>query len=170
MRSEKLHGFVLKRSNFGEADKILTVFSVEKGKAKLVAKGIRKIKSRRAPHLELFNLVELVIHNGKTFNIVTEAKTISTLKPDLKTTGYLFFVSEVLDKLLPEDQPHQEIYNSLVDILPTLSENTVKKFVVEILWELGYLPRGDYPKLGVSTFVESIIEKPLKSKKFLEEI
>ena len=50
MKVEKLQGFVLKRTNYGEADKILTVFTKERGKIKVLAKGVRKIKSRRAPH------------------------------------------------------------------------------------------------------------------------
>ncbi len=170
MRAEKLQGFVLKRSNYGEADKILTIFTRENGKIKVIAKGIRKIKSRRAPHLELFNTVEIMVHTGSSLNIITEAKTLTTSEPDLKTTGYLFFISEVLDKLLPENQSHPEAYDLLMKYFPKIDESTTKKFVVELLWDFGYLPRGQYPELGISTFVESVIEKPLKSKKFLEEI
>lgn len=170
MRAEKLVGFVLKRTNFGEADKFITIFTREKGKIKVLAKGIRRINSRRAPHLELFNEVEIMVHEGRIFNIVTEARAFSTLKPDLKTTGYLFYISEVLDKLLPENQPHPESYTLLLQFLPNITETRVKKFTIELLWDLGYLPKGNYPKQGISDFVENIIEKPLKSKKFLEEL
>ncbi len=143
---------------------------------KILAKGVRRIKSRRAPHLELFNQVELVIHEGKTFQTVTEAKVVndqSNLKSDLKLSGYLFYLSEVIDKILPEHQPHPEIFGSFLSILGDLrgnSEEKVKKFVVQLLWNLGYLPKGEYPKLGVTTFVENIVEKRIRSKKFLEEI
>lgn len=170
MRAEKFQGFVLKRSNFGEADKLLTIFTRESGKIKVIGKGIRKIKSRRAPHLELFNIVDIMVHTGTSLNIVTEAKANSNFAPDLKTTGYLFFISEVLDKLLPEDQAHPDIYVSLLTLLPDITEQTTKKFVVDMLWDLGFMPRGEYPQLGISSFVETLIEKPLKSKKFLEEI
>lgn len=171
MRAEKLVGFVLKRTNFGEADKFITIFTREKGKIKVLAKGIRKIKSRRAPHLELFNTVEIMVYEGKTFNIVTEAFTLA--RPglaNLEQIGYFFYTSEVLDKLLPENQPHPESYSLLLQFLSNITETSVKKFTIELLWDLGYLPRGDYPKQGISSFVESLIEKPLKSKKFLEEL
>lgn len=213
-RSEKLHGVILKRSNFNESDKIITIFTKEYGKIRSLAKGVRKIKSRRAPHLELFNQVEIYIHHGQTFDLITEAATIenySGLKKELKLSGYLFYISEILDRILPENQPHEEVYLALLscvhDLLivilgsvatpespkpgtgaildavrwsPDLTRMTeekykqaqdrVKQFIVQLLWNLGYLPHGQYPKQGITTFVEEIIEKPIKSKKFLEEI
>ena len=173
MRSRRVTGIVLKRSNFGEADKIVTIFTKEEGKIKVLAKGIRRLKSHRAPHLELFNLVELVLHNGKTFSTVTEAKTVadhSVLKANLKITGFLFYLSEFLDKILPEHQPHPDVFIGLLAALPSLDESKVKTFIVESMWNLGYLPYGEYPKNGVTDFVESIVEKRINSKKFLEEL
>ena len=138
-----------------------------------MAKGVRRIKSRRAPHLELFNHVELVLHTGKTFDTITEAKIIddySMLKQQLKLSGLLFYLCEVIDKILPEHQPHPELFEIFLKSLPNLNQDKVKKFVVELLWNLGYLPKGEYPKLGITQFVENIVEKRIRSKKFLEEI
>lgn len=158
---------------------MITVFSKELGKIKILAKGVRRIKSRRAPHLELFNHVELELHEGKTFPTVTEAKIIndySPMKSDLKLSGYLFYLCEVIDKILPEHQPHPEVFVLFLSVLSNLSnletnpQEQVKKFVVELLWNLGYLPKGQYPKLGVTEFVENIVERRIRSKKFLEEI
>lgn len=174
MRSSKTEGVILRRTNFGEADKILTVFTSDLGKIKVVARGVRRIKSRRAPHLELFNRVELVLHHGQTFDTITQAKVLSDFanhKADLKTTGLLFYLAEVLDKILPEHQPHREVFaNLLLTVSQPLSPDTVKKFVVQLLWDLGYLPVGEYPKLGATDFVESIVEKRIRSKKFLDEL
>lgn len=170
LNSSKVEGVVLARRNFSEADKIITLFTREQGKMKVVAKGIRRIKSRRAPHLELFNHVSLVLHRGKTFDVVTEAKTISKIKVDLKIAAYLFYLCEVFDKILPEHQPHEEIFLNFLKILKNLNEKTVKNFMVQSLWSLGYLPKNQYPKLGVTNFVESIVERKIRSKKFLEEI
>ncbi|MBI4099768.1 DNA repair protein RecO [Candidatus Microgenomates bacterium] len=174
MRHFKTSGLVLRRGNFGEADKIITIFTPNLGKIKAVARGVRRLKSRRAPHLELFNLVELVLHHGQTFDTITEAKIINDFaeaKKDLKLTGYLFYLAEVLDKILPEHQPHPEVFTAAQTTLAApLSDAAVKKFVVQLLWDLGYLPKGEYPKLGATDFVESVVEKRIRSKKFLEEI
>lgn len=173
-RKEKLQGIVLRRYDFGEADKIVTVFTRERGKIRLLAKGVRRIMSRRAPHLEIFNYVELYIYHGKNFDSISEAKTIedfSEIKKDLDLCGYGFYLMEVVDKLLPEEVPHEEIFDKLYKSLKNLNgEKTVKEFVVELLWELGFLPRGEFPKQGVTSFVEEIAERKIKSKKFLEEI
>ncbi len=186
MKLEKLHGVVLKRINYADADKIITVYTAEKGKVVLLAKGIRKIKSRRAPHLELFNLVRLTVHPSKSFGIITEAKVdndYSTIKSNLMLSGYLFYIAEVIDKLLPEYQSHPEILDLLLNTLTSLgnlnrktadqgkkSQEIVKQFVIPLLWILGFLPHGEYPKIGVSAFVESLIERPIKSRNFLEKI
>lgn len=179
MRSYKVEGVILKRSNFSEADKIVTVFTKQLGKIKVLAKGVRRIKSRRAPHLELFNRVELILHLGKTFDLVTEVRVIddySAPKSNLTLSGYLFYLSEVLDKILPEHQPHPELFAMFLIVLGDLgnqganAQEQVKHFIVQLLWNLGYLPNGQYPKIGVTTFVEDVVEKRIRSKKFLEEI
>lgn len=170
LNSSKVEGIVLSRRNFSEADKIITLFTRQNGKMKVVAKGVRRIKSRRAPHLELFNYVSLVLHKGKGFDTITEAKTISRVQADLKIAAYLFYLGEVVEKILPEHQPQEEVFNSLVEVIKSPDERKVKDFVVKLFWALGYLPTGQYPKLGVTDFVEQIIERPIRSKKFLEEI
>lgn len=178
MRQRKVTGIVLKRVNFREADKIFTILTREEGKISVVAKGVRRIKSRRAAHLELFNLVQISLHEGRGMPLVTEAKlqdSFPEAKADLKTSGYFFYLAEVVDKLLPDNQPHPEVFDLLLSTLGSLSkqvnaEGEVKKFVIQLFWNLGYLPKGEYPKIGVTAFVEEIIEKRIKSRKFLEEI
>lgn len=183
-RRQKLVGIVLRRSDFGEADKIVTIMSKEKGKVRLLAKGVRKIKSRRAPHLELFNQVDVSVHSGKTWNIITEANTIqdfSEIKANLELTAFGFYLAEVLDRLLPEEEPHEKVYFSYIGALRELcelkketgnkkAESIIKEFVIQLLWELGFLPRGEFPKEGVTNFVEEVIERRVKSKEFIEEI
>ena len=167
MLSSKLHAIVLKRSNFGEADKMVTVFSLESGKVSLVAKGVRRIKSRRAPHLEPLSEVTIVTHK----NIITEAKSNSRNNHNLSSLGHAFYATEIVDKLLPAEQPHEDIYHLLSNLIKNdVSENKVKEFTLKVLWSLGYLPRNTYPKIGITTFVEQIAEKRIRSKKFLEEI
>lgn len=62
MKTVKTLGIVLKGSNFGEADKILTVFTLSLGKVKVMAKGIRKIRAHLCGSLEPFMLVDLQLY------------------------------------------------------------------------------------------------------------
>lgn len=178
MKNSSVCAIVLKRSNFSEADKIVTLFTRERGKIKVVAKGTRRIKSRRAPHLEPFNLVDIVLHKGKNFDLITEAKSseqYSLSKENLEKTAYLFYICEVLDQIMPEEQAHPEVFEILVQTLGQFDESDnpqklVKEFVVQLVWSLGYLPKGEYPQDGVTNFIEQISERKIRSKKFLEEI
>ncbi len=173
-RVSKIQGIVLKRVNFGESDRVVTVFSRERGKMSVVAKGVRRIKSRRAPHLEPLNEVSLIIHKGRNFDLVSEAKGLHrpTLQDDLKSLSFALYAAEIIDKLLPEDEPHEEVYGLLRDFLENkeLTENKVKEFTLELLWQLGFLPRGQFPKVGVTNFVEQVAEKRIRSKKLIEEV
>ena len=54
-RTYKTEGIILKRINFGEADRILTSYTKHFGKISLLAKGVRKITSRKGGNIELFN-------------------------------------------------------------------------------------------------------------------
>ena len=55
IRTYKVNAIVLARRNIGEADKLITLFTKEYGKKKVLAKGIRRVSSRRAPYLEQFS-------------------------------------------------------------------------------------------------------------------
>ena len=74
VRDLRTLGYVLRRTNFGEADRILNVITPE-GKLAIIAKGVRKEKSRLAGSIELFSLVELNVHFGKgEMGVLTGAK------------------------------------------------------------------------------------------------
>ena len=168
MLSSKLQVIVLKRINFGEADKIVTVFSREQGKLSLVVKGVRRIKSRRAPHLEPLSETKLIIHG----NHITDAKKIFSGDFNLKSLGFAFYGAEVVDKLLPDNEPHASVYELLRNFLRTkeIDEGKVKEFTLQLLWTLGFLPHGQFPKEGLNNFVEQVAEKRIKSKKLIEDI
>jgi len=63
-RSYKAEGIILKRINFSEADKILTIFTKRHGKVRAIAKGVRRLTSRKAGSVELFNQAGLFLLEG----------------------------------------------------------------------------------------------------------
>ena len=113
MVSRKLSGFIIKRTNFGESDKILTLFTKEEGKIKVIAKGTRKMKSKFSGHTELMSKANFVISKGKTFGIVTEVdleENFVGLNLNLKNLKNLYFIIEVIEKSLPEKYPAPELF------------------------------------------------------------
>ena len=73
MGSFGVAGIIIKRKNFSESDRILTVMTRNLGKIKVIAKGVRKITSRRAPTIDLLCLSQLQIYEGKTFYTLSES-------------------------------------------------------------------------------------------------
>src|SRR3990167_9657707 len=95
-------GIVIKRTNYSETDKILTIYSKTNGKLIALAKGIRKINSKKAPHLELFNNIRVSIISSKFLDIITEARTIDffrLIRVQLERTAYAYRIVELIDRL-----------------------------------------------------------------------
>ncbi len=146
MAGFKVEGVVLKRKNFGEADRILTVFSLQKGKITVLAKGVRRITSRRGGNVELLNRSLMYLHQAKTFLILTEATTLDTfsrIKADLTLSTYAYHIIELVDKLTAENQGNRILYEYLVEVLRRLERKPrqilVRAFEVKILSVLGFI-------------------------------
>ncbi len=146
MRTFKTEGIVLKRRNFGEADRILTVFTLSRGKISILAKGVRRITSRRAGNIELLNRVSMYLFLGKGMPILTEAESLETfqkIKEDLTLITYAYHIIELVDRMTAENQENRILYIELVEALRRLSQTPrqiwVRAFEMKILSNLGFL-------------------------------
>lgn len=172
-RHYKTEGIILKRINFGEADRIITVFTAKHGKIKVLAKGVRRITSRRGPNIELFNLATLFVHKGKTFDILTEAITIDTfenIRKKLDLISLAYYVCELIDGLCAEHQPHPQVYELLTKTLNELDHGLIQKFETTLLSELGFLPINKSFNFDTTAYIEQILERKLKTKKLLAKL
>lgn len=145
MRGFKTEGIILKRRNFGEADRILTVFTPSKGKISVLAKGVRRIKSRRAGNVELLNRAVMYLHQSKGMPILTEAQTLASfqkIKEDLTLSTYAYHLIELVDKLTAENQENRILYEHLVEVLKRLERKPrqilIRAFEAKILSNLGF--------------------------------
>lgn len=147
MASVKTFGIVLKGTNFGEADKILTILTERLGKVKAIAKGVRKMKSHLAGSLEPFMLVDLQLHEGRTFHIVTGARIkndFPEIHTDLGKIAKAFFLGELVDKFVAENHPVPDIFELLKQALAFLEYNnrdlTIRAFELKIIEAAGFNP------------------------------
>lgn len=169
MRSYKTDGIILKRTNYGEADRIITVFTKKYGKIRILAKGVRRITSRRGPNIELFNLVTLFIHKGQTFDILTEAQVIDTfahIREKLEVIGLAYYCCELVDGLCAEHQPHVKVFDLLNNMLEELDHGLVQRFETTLLSELGFLNTADV-RVDTTSYIEQILERRLKTRRLL---
>ena len=80
-RTYRTEAIVLKRTDFGEADRLLTLFSKDLGKISAIAKGARKPQSRKTGHVELFMRSKFFIAKGRNLDIITQAEMVDPHAP-----------------------------------------------------------------------------------------
>jgi DNA repair protein RecO len=184
-RIYKTEGIILSRRDIGEADKLISVFTRLHGKKVGLAKGIRRIKSRRAPHLEPFTYVTLMLHQGRVFDLVTEATTLQVfthLRKKLERVGFAFIALELVERLTAENQESEIIFFKLLSFLEALTDvqlnrlEAKKKLVLfkrDVLIELGFINKYENYKSDeeiLDETIKQILESQLKSPKLLTKI
>lgn len=111
---------VLKRSDLGEADRIITLFTPYKGKFHAIAKGARRPVSKLAGHVELLTRSQLQVAVGRNLDIITQAEMRENflhLRLDLWHMTCGFYLAELVDRFLEERVPHADIYTLLLQTL-----------------------------------------------------
>jgi DNA repair protein RecO (recombination protein O) len=147
-RTLKVDAVVLRHSDWGEADRLLTLYSREQGKLRAIAKGVRKIQSRKAGHLEPFTRTTIMLAKGQDLWIVTQAEAANLYQPireDLQKMAQAAYVVELLDRFTYEEGQNWQLYKLLTETLERLSSSNddfipVKYYEMRLLELLGYRP------------------------------
>lgn len=147
-RTLRVEAIVLRHADWGEADRLLTLYTREQGKLRAVAKGVRKLLSRKAGHLEPFTRVALLLARGRDFWIVTQAETVEAnlaLGQDLTRTGYAAYAIELIDRFTYEEGANALLYRLLVETLQRIGGEedpfwAVRYYEVHLLDLLGFKP------------------------------
>ncbi len=143
-------GFVLARRVYGEADRILSVYSRCHGRLSLLARGVRKTGSRKRGHIEVFNLIKFSAVHGRGLDIITEAEAsenYSAVRADLKKVAVAYFFMEVVGRTTRENEKHEALYELIGSYLNRLKteqklKSFRKSFIKAILTTLGFWPEG----------------------------
>ncbi len=123
-RIYRTQAVVLSRRDYGEADRILTIFTPDLGKQEWIAKGIRKTTSRKAGHLELFTHATLMVAKARTWDIVTEAATLESfphLRTNLDAIGYTSCICELISHFTEKDDDNLPLWDLLLLTLRALN-------------------------------------------------
>lgn len=148
--SFRLEAVILRHSDYGEADRLLTVYSAQLGKTRALVKGARKITSRKAGHLEPFTHVKLQLAKGRDLPLVTQADTIEpylALREDLLLTSQASYIIELLDRFTYEDgSENSAIFHLLTDTLARLASGAdpwvaTRYYEMRLLDYLGFRPQ-----------------------------
>jgi len=163
-------GIILRRRNYSEADRILVIFSKHYGKISIIAKGVRKLKSRKRGSLEIFSQVEFSAARGKNLDLITEVEMINyfdCLREDLKKVSVAYYFMEVVQKLTQEGEENAKLYSLILETLDDLKTTKLLrklryKFVYQILVLLGFWPEGK-EMVDPDKIVMEVVERELFS-------
>jgi DNA repair protein RecO (recombination protein O) len=145
----KTKGIVLREVDTGEADKIITVFSRNKGKISCSAKGARRSKSRLAAGTQLFCYGEFVLFKGKEIYSINSCDVIESfynIRNDLQTLTYSAHMTDIIIDVIQEEQPATKVLQLFLNSLFMLAktdkppEQVIRIFELRILSILGYAP------------------------------
>lgn len=148
-RTYRTQAIVLGHFEYGEADRILKLYTLEKGKVSAIAKSVRKISSRKAGHLEPFTHVNLFLAKGRNLDIITQAEAVNPrigLREDLNLVVLASYVVEVLDRFTYEEGPNTGLFRLLTHTLNRLEtrenvETVIRYYEIRLLDLLGYRPQ-----------------------------
>lgn len=143
----KTKGIILRRTNFGETDRIITILTEKFGLVRVIAKGIRKTLSKLAGHLEPFCVTEFLIAEGRNLDIISGAqirKCHLNLRSNLAPIQTANYLAEIIAKMLPENEKHPEIFELMDETLEHLNsapgELLIAYFELNFLSSIGYHP------------------------------
>ena len=136
-------GVVLRTSKLGEADRIITILTRGHGKIRAVAKGVRRTKSRFGARLEPFMRVDVLIAEGRSLDVVSQAEAVAAygapIAADYAAYEAANVIVETIDKLASTE--HEQLPNQYRLLIGALNADTTK---------IGILSRSGSPSSSIS--------------------
>jgi DNA repair protein RecO (recombination protein O) len=155
MSITKTEALVLKSIKFGDTSKIATLYTKNYGKIKVIAKGIRKPKSRLAGSLQTFSYIQIVFYKKQTTEIylLSQSEILNpyqSLSRNLNRYIFASAVLELLDRLITGEEPNPQLFELTLEIL-SFMESCPQKNLEKSFWFyalkladlLGYKPKLD---------------------------
>jgi DNA repair protein RecO (recombination protein O) len=151
-RTLKTEGIVLRSIRYGEADRILHVYTMDRGRVSAIAKGVRKTRSRFGGRLEPFFRLRLMLHEGRSdLMTVTAAETVAAyprLREDARALDGAARACEAVARVFDDGDPHAGVFNLLANELALLDAEpagatraNALAFRLKLLLAAGFAPQ-----------------------------
>jgi DNA repair protein RecO (recombination protein O) len=147
-RAYKTRGVILRGRQLGEADRIFTLFTLERGKVDAVAKGVRRARSHFAGRLELFNECDFMMHRGRSLEVIVSAEIrvapwLRLVEPGRYAVASV--VAELIDAFCEPDLALPDVYELLTGAIGALAataspRDLLPRFSLRLLEMLGLAP------------------------------
>lgn len=164
-------GVILAKKNFGEADRILTIYTKDHGKVTVLAKGVRRPRSRKGGHVELGNWCKLFIARGKNLDLLTEVelkRAFGIAAFSEEKANQIYHLLELVDALTAHHQKNLQVFILLVHFLKKIASgedfNLVSStFKVKLLSTLGFFSSKNLKDSHSQKLLEYLEEQDFES-------
>jgi len=166
-------GIIIKQTKFGEADKFIRILALDHGLIEVIAKGARRVLSRKSAHLDSLNLIKFQASQRPTGIYLNQAEVINSfplIKSDIKLVRTCFYLLEIINQVIPLDQTDPLIFKSFNNYLTSLNQPNVDsleltvKFQLYLIKHLGFPMPKDISPQSLINYFESLINRSLVSK------
>lgn len=147
-RLYKIEGVVLRAVPVGEADRIVTLYTRDRGKLRASARGVRRGRSKLGGHLDVLNRVSISLARGRNLDVITGADALETfrrLKSNLDYLAYGLYVAELVDAISPQEAPNYPLFALTLEALRLLEvivnpRPVLHAFELRVLEYTGFMP------------------------------
>lgn len=136
MRISKLEALVIKKIDYGEADRILVVFSKEEGKKILNIKEIKKTRQREIISTDILSLSEFIVYEKYDINIVKDINFLNAflkIREDFFKINIVFYILKFLDLFLHEGEAKEKLYIRTIKSIQHIEKETNKKIIYNLI-------------------------------------
>lgn len=160
MRQLTSEGIILTRTDFGEADRIITMITPDQGKLRLVARGVRRMKSKLAGGIELFSVSNITFIKGRgELDTLVSTRLIVHYEHIVKDIGRTMLGYDLIKQLhkATEDEPEAEYFELLRQAFAALDDTAVEPAVIRLWFAMQLLRLGGHtPNLRTDTTGEAL--------------
>lgn len=172
MRKAETEAIVLRLTDYGEADRIVSLFTLEQGKLQGIARGAKRSRKRFGGALELFAHLKLQLHLGPGLATLVSADIVSIfpgIRGELAKIGSAAYACELVERLTPDEEPNPRLFRLLYCYLERLnlaplSPSDRRFFAVNLLKILGYQPELEVR--GVSDQTARLLARAMQTGSF----
>ncbi|MBJ6727819.1 DNA repair protein RecO [Geomesophilobacter sediminis] len=172
MRKAEADAIILRLTDYGEADRIVSFFTLQHGRISGIARGAKKSHKRFGGALEAFAYLNLQLNLGPGLATVTSTDIVSifpAIRKELPKIGYAAYACELVERLTPEGEESPRLFRLLLRYLEWLdqappSPSDRRFFAVNLLKILGYQPELD--GMGISDATALLLERAMQTGRF----
>ncbi|MDP2692461.1 MAG: DNA repair protein RecO [bacterium] len=168
-----MESIVLSRRDFREFDQIISLYTKDKGKIELLARGVKKMQSKNSAHLEPFSYVEIEIIKGRTIDYLTKVVSIdffSVIRQNIDLSLNAGFLSSFIDIVTEVNEKDIKVFELFLTWLKFVERTDKFKniltdaFIINLFSLLGFNPILDYCVVCKKEYKEMVSENILNRK------